>query len=121
MAAWGFGMPPPGFDALIAQKYAIQQQEANARSQALLASANVDNTKAGLMPTESAANVDETKARTTGLNITNQFLPDTLKANIFDTQARGQQSQAIAGNYIQQTKGLRQLQTPLLGLGLLGD
>ena len=52
MASWGFGFsgPPAGFDALIAQKYAIMQQEANARSSEANANANLTTVRAGLLP-----------------------------------------------------------------------
>lgn len=78
MAAWGFGMPPPGFDELIARKYAIMQQHANAATTEATANANLTNVKAGLLPSESAADVARTQAETAGQNITNRFLPDTL-------------------------------------------
>lgn len=109
MATWGFGMPP-GFDALIARKYAIQQQEADARSNALDASANVDNIKAGLMPAESAANVAKTEADTDLTKTTTRFTPLLSMSTAFDTLARGKQSLATADYTGAQTKGLQQLQ-----------
>ena len=84
MPAWGFGMPPPGFNELIAQKYAIMQQHANAESSEASANANLTNVKAGLLPTESAADVAKTRAETAGLDITNRFLPSTLGADALD-------------------------------------
>lgn len=103
MPAWGFGMPPAGFDALIARKYDILQQHANAATTEADANANLTNVKAGLLPAESAADVAKTQAETTGQTINNRFLPDVLRANIFDTRARGQLSQSSAGNTDVQT------------------
>lgn len=89
MPMWGFGMPPPGFDELIAKKYAMEQQRTNASVAAQNAQSQLDTTRANLLPSESAATTAETQARTQGLNITNRFLPQQLQANIFDTNARG--------------------------------
>lgn len=123
MPQWGFGMPPPGFMDLIAQKYAIQQQEANARSNALNASAAVDTAKAAELPAESAANVAETRARTGTLNTTNRFLPFTLGSSALASMGQASLSNAEATKTGVETKGLLQLQQPFsaAGLGLLDE
>lgn len=87
--------------SLLARKYSILQQHADAAKTQANAEANVNNTKAGLLPTESAADVAKTQADTEGQNITNRFLPGTLGANIFDTRARGLSSLGMAGYYSQ--------------------
>lgn len=121
MAIWGFGMPPAGFGALIAQKYAIQGQEANARSNALDAQAKVDNIRAGLLPGETAADIAKTNAETEQTKTTTQFIPGLSKANIYDTLARAQQSLSTANYEDTQAKGMSQLQQTFspTGLGLL--
>lgn len=121
MPQWGFGMPPPGFDQLIAQKYSMEQQRTNAAVAAQTAQAQLDTTRANLLPSESAATTGETLARTRGLNITNQFLPDQLKANIFDTNARGLGSIGSYDLEEQQAKTQRGLNTPMsaFNLGLM--
>lgn len=122
MALWGLGMPPPGFDDLIAKKYAMEQTRTDAAANEQNAMANRENVMANLLPSESAATTGETLARTRGLNITNQFLPSTLTAGIFDTAARANQSLSGAGLTDIQAKGLAQgINTPassLFGGGL---
>jgi hypothetical protein len=113
MAIYGFGMPPPGFDQLIAQKYAMEKQRTDALSAAQNAEANLTNVKAGLLPAESQADVAKTTAETTGQNITNQFLPQTLGANIFRTNAEGTSLMAQSKLYGAQRAGLLQMQQPM--------
>jgi hypothetical protein len=117
-------MPPPGFDALIARKYDILQQHANAATTEADANANLTNVKAGLLPTESAADVAKTQAETAGQNINNRFLPDVLRANIFETRARGQLSTSSALNTdVQSTIAKRSLMpasTLFNGFGMTG-
>lgn len=70
MAFGGRGMPR-GFQSLLNTKYAILQQQAdaastNAGTNAVVgrASANLDNTRAGLLPGESAASIRKSDAET---------------------------------------------------------
>lgn len=100
--AFGFGMPA-GFDSLIAAKYAILQQhadaastEANANALLTRANANLTDVKAGLLPTESAADVAKTQAETAGQNITNRFLPFTLGGDALDRLGSARLSNANA-------------------------
>lgn len=113
MADWGFGMPPPGFMDLIAKKYSMEQQRTDAAVGEQKAQANLDQTRADLLPSESAATTGETQARTRGLDITNRFLPATLGATAFDTATRGLSNLSSSSYTDQQTKGLRLLQTPM--------
>lgn len=93
--ALNFGMPF-GFQEALDRKYAIMAQEAAARSRAADAEANVNNTRAGLMPAESAANVGLTtaqaglaKANTRSVDENTKFVKPLAEASIFDTRAHG--------------------------------
>lgn len=66
-----FGYAAPDMSGWLNRKYAILQQQANAADTqnatqriGVVAAANVDNTRARLMPKESAANVAKTRAET---------------------------------------------------------
>jgi hypothetical protein len=84
-----FGMPPPGFDDLIALKY--QQQKFgldSARIQAI-AQANLANTQAGSIPATTAAQVEESKARS-GL-YGKQGQESTARSGLYGAQSLSEQ------------------------------
>ena len=54
---------PNAMASFLAQKYAIAQQEADARTKATDASAMLDTTRAGLMPAESTAQIGLSNAQ----------------------------------------------------------
>jgi hypothetical protein len=56
-----FGMPP-GMADLLAKKYAIMQQQADAGMITANAASNLDNVRAGLLPGEVRANIAKTQA-----------------------------------------------------------
>lgn len=113
---------------LLARKYDLMQQEQNSRSLGLAAEANLNNVRAGLLPAESKANIDLTKANT-GLSTarigqtdaeTSQIREQTktiaplAQASIFATRAGGRQYNAQAG-VLEQSNMLSPYQ--LRGLG----
>jgi hypothetical protein len=115
--AWDFGMPPPGFDQLIAQKYALETTRTNAMANQANADANLTNIKAGLLPGETAANIGLTKANTSGQLINNQYLPQTLMARVGLEGAQANEAQANASQTGLQTNILgRAARAPLSSL-----
>jgi hypothetical protein len=113
-----FGMPA-GFQQALDRKYAIMAQDVAARANAANADANLTNTKAGLLPAESKANVGLTVAQTGQSNAqarsideNTKFVAPLAKASIFNTKAQG----ALFG---QQAMGEYQLNrlSPTLGGG----
>lgn len=115
MSQWGFGMPPPGFDALIAQKYAIQQQEANSRSNQENALANETNVRAGLLPAQTNAEIDLTKANTNQVKTNTQYIPGLARSEIFSRLSGGIKTLADADETGLQSAGLRRSFTTLDG------
>jgi hypothetical protein len=113
-----FGMPY-GFQQDLDRKYAILAQDTAARANAANAEANVNNTRAGLLPAESAANVGltvaqtgQSKAQTRSIDENTKFIEPLAKASIFNTAAQG-------SLYGQQAYGEYQLNrlSPTLGGG----
>lgn len=76
------------------RKYAIAQQQADATTQNAAtaamtgkAAANLDTTRAGLLPAESQANIGLTQANTRMANLNADWLPRINEANIANTEA----------------------------------
>ena len=104
--------PEVDFNALLAQKYAILQQQANAdttRAGAGLlsaqAGANLDKVRAGLLPVESAANVAQTQAQTAGITEQNKFIAPLARSTIGVQGSQAKQNTAQAGYLGAQTEG----------------
>jgi hypothetical protein len=76
-----FGMPE-GFAQALALKYGIMQMQAQAQAKSLEAAANLDNTKADLLPKTTHADIAETNARTQGIGLTNQTILPESKARV---------------------------------------
>lgn len=100
------------FSSLLAQKYAIMQQQANAdstRANAGLISANsganLDNVKAGLLPGESAANIAEQQARTGNINATTKYVGPLALSTIGLQRRQGQYYGAGANNLNSEAAG----------------
>lgn len=94
------------FNAALAMKYRIMQQEANAKStdsQAGLISAqsgaNLANVRAGLLPAESASNIANQSAQTAGLTETNKYIGPLAQSQIGLQRANARQSIAQGGMY----------------------
>lgn len=90
-----FGMPY-GFKEALDRKYAILAADTAARANAANAEANVNNTRAGLMPAESKANIGLTTAQTglagaqtKSVNENTKFVKPLAEASIFNTRAQG--------------------------------
>lgn len=60
----GFGYGAPDIGGLLAQKYAIMRQEADAKTMATKSDVNLQNIQAGLLPGRTAAEIALTKANT---------------------------------------------------------
>jgi hypothetical protein len=90
-----FGMPA-GFQQALDRKYSIMAQDVAARANAANADANLTNTRAGLLPAESKANVGLTVAQTGQSNAqaknieeNTKFVKPLADASIFNTTAQG--------------------------------
>lgn len=115
-----FGMPA-GFAQALALKYGIMQQQANAQSKSLEAAANLDNTKANLLPGQAAADIAETGARTANINETTKTVAPESVARIGLMGAQTRNFDADAGYTTEQTTGLKQINKKRpFGLGLGG-
>lgn len=101
-----FGMPA-GFQDALNTKYALLAQDSAARANAANAEANINNTRAGLLPAESAANIGLTgaqaglaRANTANVNENTQYVAPLARASIFNTTAQGQVARQTAiGEY----------------------
>lgn len=92
-----FGMPA-GFAEALAMKYGIMKMQADAQSNALNSSANLDSVKAGLLPRQTAADIGETQARTAGQLETNKFIGPLANSAIDLQKAQGSYYGAEAGS-----------------------
>jgi hypothetical protein len=101
-----YGMPY-GFQEALDRKYALMAQDTAARANAANADANLTNTRAGLLPAESKANVGLTVAQTglagaqaRGVDENTKFVKPLAEASIFNTRAQGTLfGQQAAGEY----------------------
>lgn len=116
-----FGMPS-GFSDLIAKKYAIMQQSTDQQGVAINAAANLDNVRAELMPTESAANVANTRAQTTNLGLTGRTILPLMRSQIGLQGAQVRGINADIGLTRANTTSVEQLtrRRPTSALGFLG-
>lgn len=97
---------------LLARKYDIMQQQANAdttRAGAGLitaqSGANLDNVRAGLLPNESAANIAEQQARQRNLDATTKYVGPLALSTIGLQKQQGRVYGAQAGLYDSETEG----------------
>ena len=79
---------PPGMASLLKQKYAILQQDSNARTTAANAGAALDMARAGVIPAESRANIAATEASTDLTREQAKYFGPTALANIGLTKAQ---------------------------------
>lgn len=116
-----FGMPP-GFAQALALKYGIMQMQANAQAKSLDAAANLDNTKADLLPGQARADIAETQARTQGIGLTNQTILPESQARVGLIGAQTKNTDASTGLVNEQTTAAKQLnkKSPY-GLGFGGS
>src|SRR4051812_9523596 len=105
-------MPDVDFNAYLAQKYAIMQQQANAdttRAGAGLlsaqAGAKLDTVRAGLLPGESAANVAQTRAQTQGLLEQNKYIGPLAQSTIGLQGSAAKQNLSQSALYGSQAEG----------------
>jgi hypothetical protein len=101
------------WNALLQQKYAILQQQADAATRTANASANLDQARANVVPGESAANIAQTRANTDLIGQQAKYFGPTALANIDLTRANvglakanTAESTARVGYTNQQTTGL---------------
>jgi hypothetical protein len=119
--ALSFGMPA-GFAEALAMKYGIMQQQANTQAVATRAAANLDNTRASLLPSQSEADIAEARARAGNINETTKtVMPLALSTiGLQGTQSRLNTSQA--GSVDEDIRSKKQLNTKRpFGLGLGGS
>lgn len=83
-----FGMPL-GFQQALDRKYALIAQDTAARANAANADANLTTVRAGLLPSESKANVGLTQAQTRSVDENTKFVKPLAEASIFNTKAQG--------------------------------
>lgn len=116
---------------LISRKYDLLQQEADTARLGMTARANLDNTRAGLMPAESKAGIQLTGAQTelaganAGLAEANtrnvdeatKYVGPIARANIFNTRAQGR----VYGEQATSAGQLNRIQSGLFKLRGLGD
>lgn len=88
---------------LLARKYDLMQQNADTQRMGMIASAELDRTRAGLLPAESRAGIGLTNAQagaaTAAARKTNEeasVVRPLADASIFATRAQGRQSNAAA-------------------------
>lgn len=114
-----FGMPQ-GFQELLDRKYAILQQQADTSRIGVQAGANLDNTRAHLMPLETDANVAESRARTTNLGLTGQTILPLANSTIGLQGAQGRNLDAETLLTGEQTTSAKQINRvrPLGAYGL---
>lgn len=100
------------FASLLARKYAIMQQQADADTSraaagglSAQASANLDTVRAGLLPRESAANVAQTAAQTAGIREQNRFIDPLARSTIGLQSSQARQNAAQAGYLGSETTG----------------
>lgn len=86
-------MSIPGFGDMLAQKYNIMQQQANTQELGTTAEANLTNTRAGLLPGQTAAEIGLTQAQTKNVGAQ----AGEVAANA--ASARGLQSAEAAQGY----------------------
>lgn len=82
-----YGMPA-GFGDLLAKKYALLQQGADATTRTAEAGANLEDVRAKLAPAESLAGVAKSNAETAGQLETNKYIGQTAQAGIGLTKAQ---------------------------------
>lgn len=80
---------PDGFAQLIARKYDILQQQADASSAAAKASSALDQARANLIPKQGAADIAKTGADTAFTKIQSQWFGPTAQAQIGLIGAQG--------------------------------
>lgn len=111
-----------GFDfgSALARKYDILQQNANteasrAASAGLEAGANANftNVRAGLLPGQTAADINETKARTNQINVNANLAPGLAQASEASSYGAAARDKASALNLGAETSGLMQDQSAL--------
>lgn len=113
---------PAGFQALLDRKYAILQQQADTAKVGVDAAANLDRTRAQVLPDQAAADVAESRARTTNLGLTGQTILPLATANLGLIGAQTTNLGAETDNTQERTVGLRQLnrRRPISSFGLSG-
>lgn len=124
-----YGMPA-GMAELLRRKYDLIQQDAdtakfNAQTNRLGtdAQARLDMVRAGLLPAESAANINKLKADTAMTAEQTKFVGPLARSSMELNSANAFQSRASGGLYGEQADQLRQLNKMMPGLfgGMLRD
>jgi hypothetical protein len=113
---------PAGFQTLLDRKYAILQQQADTAKVGVDAAAALDRTRAQVLPDQAAADVAESRARTTNLGLTGQTILPLATANLGLIGAQTTNLGAETENTTERTIGLRQLnrRRPIGDFGLGG-
>lgn len=118
---------------LLARKYDIMQQNADSQRLGVNAAAELDRTRAGLLPAESAANIALTgaqrglaQANTRNTDETTAYIAPLAKANIGYIGAQAGEASARRGLINSQRTSVDQTNDPnsflkKLGFGMLSD
>jgi hypothetical protein len=103
------------WSGLLARKYDIMQQQADTQRLGIVSAARLDDVKAGLMPSESSANIRlmganalEAGARSRNLDETTKFVGPLAQANIGLMGANAREAGARVGLLGAQTTGENQ-------------
>lgn len=114
-----FGMPAAGFDALIAKKYALMQQQNDTQAIGTIAAAGLDNVRTKLLPGQTAADIAKTQAETGQIGATTKTIPLLANSTIKLQGLQGGYYGAQTRNTDETTTGLK-IDNRESAYGLLG-